>query len=363
MAARLASAPSSALRLLPSAVGCRSRHTPELFRLETSASSGLPALHNRLRKCSGFRERALNTVQTDTRRRCSNTPSLAALPVATILRSHHRAHSRSRHHTTPDRGISATLTGVHRASFIGIWPKPPLDHKRYTINARYVDMPTPLADIKTHTGADNHPAACSLRSASTPRKMGEAFVALSPWRFARRRLPTGTNSLRSLELSPCGRGCLATASLIHSAPPLRFRLHTSGLRTAPPTYALTSATIQGLYDIATYRHIGTIPSPYPKRGAAAHNSAPAAVAVADARPSGHSASIENLQSSNNPLFHRGSYGRAFRLGCIAPPFIIDHLPRPPPPRALPPPPRLPRHHPDVLPGYVNDAAESGVPRT
>lgn len=177
MAARLASAPSSALRLLPSAVGCRSRHTPELFRLETSASSGLPALHNRLRKCSGFRERALNTVQTDTRRRCSNTPSLAALPVATILRSHHRAHSRSRHHTTPDRGISATLTGVHRASFIGIWPKPPLDHKRYTINARYVDMPTPLADIKTHTGADNHPAACSLRSASTPRKMGEAFVA------------------------------------------------------------------------------------------------------------------------------------------------------------------------------------------
>lgn len=116
-------------------------------------------------------------------------------------------------------------------------------------------------------------------------------------------------------------------------------------------------------DLSAYRHIDTSPSPYPKRGAAADNSAPAAVAVADARPSCHSASIENLHSSNNPLFHRGSYGRAFRLGCIAPPVIIAPLPRPPPLCAMPPPPRLPLHHPDVLPGYVNDAAESGPART
>lgn len=51
----------------------------------------------------------LNTVQTDTRWRCSNTPSLAALPIATTLRSHHRAHSRSRHRTTPGRRITATI--------------------------------------------------------------------------------------------------------------------------------------------------------------------------------------------------------------------------------------------------------------
>lgn len=57
--------------------------------------------------------------------------------------------------------------------------------------------------------------------------------------------------------TPCGRGCLATASLIHSAPPLRFRLHTSGRRTAPTTYALTSATIQGLYDTWIRRHNDT----------------------------------------------------------------------------------------------------------
>lgn len=48
------------------------------------------------------------------------------------------------------------------------------------------------------------------------------------------------------------------------------------------------------------------------------------------------------------------------MGCIAPPFITAPLPRPPPLRASPPPPRLPRHHPDVLPGYGNDAAESGL---
>lgn len=70
-------------------------------------------------------------------------------------------------------------------------------------------------------------------------------------------------------------------------------------------------------------------------------------------PSDHSASIKTV---NRPTTHcrgRGSYGRVFRLGCIAPPFIIAPLPRPPTPRALPllPPPRLPRHHPDVLPGY------------
>lgn len=64
--------------------------------------------------------------------------------------------------------------------------------------------------------------------------------------------------------------------------------------------------------------------------------------------------------SNDPLLHRGSYGRGFRPGCIAPPFILAPLPRPPPLRASPPPPRLPRHHPDVLPGYGNDAAESGL---
>lgn len=142
VAARLASAPSSALRLLPSAVGCRPRHTP-LLRLETSASSGLPALHNHLRKCSGFRERALNTVQTDTRRRCSNTPSLAALPIATTLRSHHRAHSRSRHRTTPGIGTTATLTGVNRLSRIVYrdMAEASVNHKQYTINARYADTP------------------------------------------------------------------------------------------------------------------------------------------------------------------------------------------------------------------------------
>ena len=124
----------------------------------------------------------------------------------------------------------------------------PPRHGDITIQ-RHVDMPTSLADIKAHTGADNRPAACSLRSATTPRKMGEAFVATPQSHCFRLRL-------QQSQLPAVG-GCLATASLIHSAPPLRFRLHTSGRRTAPTTYALASATIQGLYDIATYRHIDT----------------------------------------------------------------------------------------------------------
>jgi len=104
-------------------------------------------------------------------------------------------------------------------------------------------MPTPLADIKAHTGADKRPASCCLRSTPTPRKMGDAFVATPQ-----------SHSLdkSAAEWTPCGRRCLATASLIHSAPPLRYRLHTSGRRTAP-----TSPTIQGLYGTRISRHNDT----------------------------------------------------------------------------------------------------------
>ena len=232
-----------------SAVGCRLRPTPELFRLETSASSGLPAPHNRLRKCYGFRERALNTVQTDTLRRCSNTPSLAALPVATTLRSHHRAHSRSRHRTTPGRGTTATLTGVNRLSHIVYrnMAEAAINYKRCTINARYSG--TSICRYPLPTSRRTPGPTIALRLAAyAPRQRRERWARLS-WRH-----PTGTNSLRSLEPSPCGRGCLATASLIHSAPPLRYRLHTSGRHTAPTICTLTSATIQGLFDIRIRRH-------------------------------------------------------------------------------------------------------------
>ncbi len=182
MAARLASAPSSALRLLPSAVGCRPWHTPELFRLETSASSGLPAFHNRLRKCSGFRERALNTVQTDTRRRCSNTPSLAALPVATTLRSHHRAHSRSRHRATPGRGTTATLTGVHRSSRIVYrdLAEASINNKRYTINARYSGTSICRHPLPTSRHTPGQTIALRL-AAYAPRQRRERWARLS-WR-------------------------------------------------------------------------------------------------------------------------------------------------------------------------------------
>lgn len=222
-------------------------------------------------------------------------------------------------------------------------------------------MPTQLADIKAHTGADNRPASCSLRSTSTPKKMGEAFVALSPWRFARRRPPTGTNSLRSLEPSPYGRGCLATASLIHSAPPLRYRLHTSGRRTAPTICALTSATIQGLYDIRIKRHHDTSTQAPPHTPSAARRHTTPLRLPWRSLMQGRAVIPHQSKTFIRPTTHcrgRGSYGRAFRLGCIAPAFITALWPQPPAPRALPPPPRLPRPHPDVLPGYVNDAAES-----
>ena len=137
----------------------------------------------------GFRERALNTVQTDTWRRCSNTPSLAALPIATTLRSHHRAHSRSRHRTTPSRGITATLTGVNRLSRIVYrdMVEASINHKRYTINARHADTPcrhqgahrgrqTPCVLQPTlHANAEKDGRgfrgviALALRSAKTPQ--------------------------------------------------------------------------------------------------------------------------------------------------------------------------------------------------
>lgn len=106
----------------------------------------------------------------------------------------------------------------------------PPRHADITIQ-RYVDIPTPLADIKAHTGADNRPAACSLRSATTPSIDGRGFRGDTPNH-------TAFTSRRQSELPAVG-GSLATASLIHSAPPLRYRLHTSGRRTAPTICALT----------------------------------------------------------------------------------------------------------------------------
>lgn len=138
----------------------------------------------------------MNTVQTDTRRRCSNTPSLAALPIATTLRSHHRAHSRSRHRTTPGIGTTATLTGVNRLSRIVYrdMAEASVNHKQYTINARYAD--TPCRHQGAHRGRQS---PCGLQP--TLRVNAEYRWARLSWRH-----PTGTNSLRSLEPSPCGRG-------------------------------------------------------------------------------------------------------------------------------------------------------------
>ncbi len=53
------------------------------------------------------------------------------------------------------------------------------------------------------------------------------------------------------------------------------------------------------------------------------------VAVNDARPCGHFASVGHRFSPNNLLLHRSSYGRGVRQGYVAPPFIValcpDHL--------------------------------------
>lgn len=105
----------------------------------------------------------MNTVQTDTRRRCSNTPSLAALTVAAPPPL---TPSRPRPDPPPHNARQRNI-GHHRAQ--------PPRHNDIMIQ-RHVDMPTPIADIMAHTGADRRPAACSLRYTSAPRKMGEAFV-------------------------------------------------------------------------------------------------------------------------------------------------------------------------------------------
>lgn len=146
---------------------------------------------------SVFRERALNTVQTDTRRRCSNTPSLAALPVATTLRSHHRAHSRSRHRTTPGRGTTATLTGVNRLSRIVYrdMAAASINHKRYTINARYAD--TPCRHQGAHRGRQS---PCGLQPALHAN--AEYRWARLSWRY---RLGASLGEDPPQAQTPCGR--------------------------------------------------------------------------------------------------------------------------------------------------------------
>ena len=100
----------------------------------------------------------MNTVQTDTRRRCSNTPSLAALTVAAPPPH------------TPSR------------------PRPdPPPHNDLTCR-----------NLRAHRG--RQPPFAVLTAL---RRVAGHGLAVRTWRH-----PNGTNALRSLEPTPCGGGCL-----------------------------------------------------------------------------------------------------------------------------------------------------------
>ena len=146
-------------------------------------------------------------------------------------------------------------------------------------------------------------------------------LALRTWRH-----PIGTNSLRSLEPTPCGRGCLP----LHckAAPHLRYitaeRLPGAHAHDTRPAASAT-----------TYRHSDTSPSPHPKRGASAHNSAPAPVAVWYVRPSGHFARLRELLRSTAHYCIDSLMTALSALFSVAPPPIPALLPRPPPLHATP----------------------------
>lgn len=132
----------------------------------------------------------------------------------------------------------------------------PPRHSDITIQ-RNVDMPTPLADIKAHNGADNRPAACSLRSATTPSKDGRGFrgvIALA-LRSAktphRHKLPTLVRAFSLRSGVPChGFAHPLRAAAALSAAHLRAT-H------SPDDIRLDITNDTRTYDIATYRHNDT----------------------------------------------------------------------------------------------------------
>ena len=229
------------------------------------------------------------------------------------------------------------------------------NHKQHTINARYSGTSICRHPLPTSRRTPGPTIALRL-AAYAPRLRRERWARLS-WRH-----PTGTNSLRSLEPSPCGRGCLATASLIHSAPPLRYRLHTSGRRTTPTTYALTSATIQGLYNITTYRHLDTSTQAPPHTPSAARRHTTPLRLPWRSLMQGRAVIPHQSKIFNRPTIHCFTealmaelFGWAALLRLSSPPCCPGHL-------------RLAhcRHRhachditPTCFRGYVNDAAESG----
>lgn len=117
----------------------------------------------------------MNTVQTDTRRRCSNTPSLAALTVAAPPPL---TPSRPRPDPPPHNARQRNIGHPHG--------QPP----------RHNDLPCRL--LRAHRG--RQPPFAVLTAL---RRVAGHGLAVRTWRHL-----NGTNALRSLEPTPCGRGCL-----------------------------------------------------------------------------------------------------------------------------------------------------------
>lgn len=130
----------------------------------------------------------MNTVQSETRRRCSNTPSLAALAVAAPPA------------LTPSRPQ----------------PYPPPHNARHRNTGhprgqhRHIDLT--CRNLRAHRGRQPPLAVLTALRYDAGQRL-----AVRSWRH-----PIGTNSLRSLEPTPCGRGCLATALQSSPAPPLHY---------------------------------------------------------------------------------------------------------------------------------------------
>ena len=118
----------------------------------------------------------MNTVQTDTRRRCSNTPNLAALTVAAPPP------------LTPSRPRPDPPPHNARQRNIG--------HPRGQPPRRHNDLT--CRNLRAHRG--RQPPFAVLTAL---RRVAGHGLAVRTWRH-----PNGTNALRSLEPTPCGGGCL-----------------------------------------------------------------------------------------------------------------------------------------------------------
>ncbi len=271
----------------------------------------------------------MNTVQTDTRRRCSNTPSLAALTVAAPPP------------LTPSRPRPDPPPHNARQRNIGHLRGQPPRHADITV-CRHNDLT--CRHLRAHRGRQPTFAVLTLL-----RRVAGHRLAVRTWRH-----PNGTNSLRSLEPTPCGRGVPLTALQSRPAPPLHYGRPSAG--GAHPRH--TSCGIG-----TTHRH-NDIPTQAPPHAPNAARRRTATLRLPwRSLMKGRAAITHQSKTFNRPTTHCFTealmaelFGWAALLRLSSLPCCPGHL-RCAPRRHTP---RLPTHHPDVLPRFANDFAESGL---